>query len=61
MATEKLVDLSRVAQCKQCAESVVWLRSKRTGKAYPVNYGGDVIDGQASVKVNDFHQCKFRK
>lgn len=48
-------DAHKIKPCKFCGEPVVWLRSNRTKKFYPVNFRG-IID----VKINDFHKCKGR-
>jgi hypothetical protein len=52
------VDPCRLAPCKHCGASLVWLKSTRTGKRYPVNYDGMIDDdGRLVVMKNDFHYC----
>lgn len=49
------LDLSKndaVKKCKFCGADIVWLKSKKSGKWYPVNFVG-IID----VRVDDFHKC----
>ena len=61
MANEKLVDLARVSKCKGCGQKLVWLKSQRTEKMYPVEYHGELADGRARVTTNDFHNCPMRQ
>ena len=42
----------RIKKCKYCGAEIVWLKSRKTGKPYPVNFFG-ICD----VLRNDFHKC----
>jgi len=63
MANEKAVDMSKVTNCKYCQQAMVWLKSERTGKPYPVEWDGETRSnlGNPIVTVNAFHNCPYRK
>lgn len=42
-----------IKKCSRCGSEIVWLKSAKTGKNYPVNFNG-IID----VMKNDFHKCQ---
>ena len=42
-----------VCKCKHCGAEIVWLKSAKTGKFYPVNFMG-----VAGVNKTDFHNCR---
>lgn len=42
----------RCKKCNRCGAEIVLIKSKKTGRYYPVNFRG-LID----VVVSDFHRC----
>ena len=42
----------QVKTCKRCNKEIVWLKSQRTGRFYPVNTFGIL-----AVHTDDFHRC----
>ena len=45
----------RIKKCSRCKQEIVWLKSARTGKNYPVDF-----KGVADVIKSDFHKCGRR-
>lgn len=60
---ETAVDMARVSDCKYCGQKLVWLKSMRTDRMYPVEWDGETFSnsGMVVVEKNNFHNCPQRK
>lgn len=52
-----LVMVERTAECRKCGGTIAFLKSKRTGRFYPVEVLKDSSDGNLYASPFGFHKC----
>lgn len=57
MRRSNLVMVDRTAECRKCGGCIAFLKSKRTGRFYPVEVLRDASDKSLWASPFGFHKC----